>query len=74
MTWDDALNFCQIAGLRGVSLGTDKSEEEVEDLMELVMDDQLKLDTFWVAGYVMHPPELRFVPISRVILLFQQPF
>jgi hypothetical protein len=63
MTWDDSLDFCQSAGLRGVSLGTDKTEEEVEDLMELVMDEQLKMNTFWVAGYVMHPPELRFVPI-----------
>ena len=55
MTWDDALNFCQSAGLRGLSLGSSKTEEDVEELMSKALDSDLKMETFWVAGYVLHP-------------------
>ena len=55
MTWDDALNFCQSAGLRGLSLGSSKSEEDIEELMSKALDPYLKMETFWVAGYVLHP-------------------
>ena len=55
MTWDDALNFCQSAGLRGLSLGSSKTEEDIEELMSKALDPDLKMDTFWVAGYVLHP-------------------
>ncbi len=53
MNWKAALDFCQNAGLQAASLGASKSEEEVESLMELAITEGL--DTFWVAGYVMHP-------------------
>ena len=55
MTWDDALNFCQSAGLRGLSLGSSKTEEDIEELMSKALDPDLKMETFWVAGYVLHP-------------------
>jgi len=56
MTWDDALNFCQSAGLRGLSLGNSKTEEDIEELMSKALDPDLRMETFWVAGYVLHPP------------------
>lgn len=55
MTWDDALNFCQSAGLRGLSLGSSKTEEDIEELMSKALDPDMKMETFWVAGYVLHP-------------------
>ncbi len=54
MTWGRALDFCQSAGMQAVSLGDDKADEDITDILEKMLDVDFRMDSFWTSGHVTH--------------------
>lgn len=60
MTWSEALDFCQSAGMQAVSLTKQKPREEVQTLLNTLNEKGSYGDmtSFWTSGHITHPKHL----------------
>lgn len=55
MTWYEAMEFCQRAGMVAVGFDSSRTDDEIEGVMEILEQPNFQVDTFWTSGVVDHP-------------------